>query len=111
MNERMFRAMVLESPSLNPVVNSDGQWTGTASGPVVSDHVYDGETYDARLEQPGWAAPGFAGAGWTPVNVVDPSCFNPILTPMTMPGIDIDSERSALTVSAVVLLCCIENGM
>ena len=31
----------------------DGSWT-MSSGPVVFDSVYDGETYDARLEQPGW---------------------------------------------------------
>jgi hypothetical protein len=34
-------------------------WT-TAAGPVVADSVYDGETYDARLEQSGWDSPGFA---------------------------------------------------
>ena len=33
-----------------------------APGPIVSDSVYDGETYDARLETPGWDMPGFKDA-------------------------------------------------
>ncbi|MCD9878423.1 alpha-L-rhamnosidase N-terminal domain-containing protein [Streptomyces guryensis] len=28
-------------------------------GPVVASGLYEGETYDARLGQPGWSAPGF----------------------------------------------------
>lgn len=30
-----------------------------APGPVVMDDEYKGETFDRRLETPGWAAPGF----------------------------------------------------
>jgi alpha-L-rhamnosidase len=28
------------------------------------DLIYDGEHYDARLEQPGWSVPGFNDSGW-----------------------------------------------
>jgi alpha-L-rhamnosidase len=45
-------------------VLSDGAWT-TADGPVVSDNVYNGETYDARLETSGWARPGFDDRSWS----------------------------------------------
>ena len=38
---------------------SDESWLGCAS-PVTFSEIYDGERYDARLEQPGWNAPGFA---------------------------------------------------
>ena len=44
-------------------VLSDGSWK-TADGPVVSNSVYNGETYDARLEEPGWALPGFDDGSW-----------------------------------------------
>jgi alpha-L-rhamnosidase len=44
-------------------VVSDGTWK-TAAGPVLEDSVYNGETYDARLEAPGWDEPGFADKGW-----------------------------------------------
>ncbi|MEJ2009484.1 MAG: family 78 glycoside hydrolase catalytic domain, partial [Acidobacteriota bacterium] len=44
-------------------ISSDATWK-TARGPVVSDSVYNGDVYDARLEQPGWDEPGFNAAGW-----------------------------------------------
>jgi len=45
-------------------------WQASAS-PVVENDIYDGETYDARRERPGWAAPQFDGADWAPATVVD----------------------------------------
>ena len=48
---------------------SDGSWQGTWS-PITLNCLFDGETYDARLEQAGWDAPGFDRSGWEPVNVV-----------------------------------------
>lgn len=38
-------------------VNENRRWQVT-SGPVLANSIYDGETYDARLEKPGWAMPG-----------------------------------------------------
>ncbi|MGD2294775.1 MAG: family 78 glycoside hydrolase catalytic domain [Candidatus Aminicenantes bacterium] len=45
------------------VIISDDTWT-SKSGPIVADSVYNGETYDARLETPGWDQPGFDDSGW-----------------------------------------------
>ncbi len=42
---------------------SDGSWKTTA-GPIRYSDVYDGETYDARYDMPGWSAPGFPDSGW-----------------------------------------------
>lgn len=42
---------------------SDAAWK-TAPGPIVYNCIYDGETYDARLEQPGWDLPGFDDSAW-----------------------------------------------
>ena len=50
-------------------VRSDGSWK-VADGPTRTDSVVNGETYDARLEQPGWNRPGFDDAHWTPAVVV-----------------------------------------
>lgn len=44
----------------------DGTWKA-APGPIVCSDLYEGEHYDARLEQPGWSEPGFDDAAWTPV--------------------------------------------
>jgi alpha-L-rhamnosidase len=45
------------------VVASDASWR-TSTGPIVFDSIYAGETYDARLEKPGWDAPGFDDSSW-----------------------------------------------
>ncbi len=42
---------------------SDTSWKAARSA-IVSDLVFDGEVYDARLEQPGWSAPGFDDTAW-----------------------------------------------
>ncbi len=52
------------------VIASDDDWRA-ASGPIVMNSIYDGETYDARLEQPGWAAPGFDDSTWSRVCRLD----------------------------------------
>lgn len=51
------------------IVSTDGSWKGSDS-PVLFSEIYDGETYDARLEQDGWCLPGFDCGGWRPVSEV-----------------------------------------
>jgi alpha-L-rhamnosidase len=51
-------------------IGTDGSWK-SSTGPILASDIYMGETYDARLEQPGWSAPGFADSRWAPVRVVD----------------------------------------
>nr|WP_236632765.1 alpha-L-rhamnosidase [Bifidobacterium xylocopae] len=52
----------------------DRRWK-TSMGPIVCSDLYEGETYDARLEEPGWSRPGFDDSAWAPVAEVpyDPS--------------------------------------
>jgi alpha-L-rhamnosidase len=45
------------------VIVSDQSWKA-AESPVTMDLVYDGEYYDARLEQPGWCNAGFNDSAW-----------------------------------------------
>lgn len=52
------------------VVATDAGWK-VKDGPVTADSIYDGETYDARLESPGWDSPGFKETGWRPAQVVE----------------------------------------
>ncbi len=51
------------SDGTEQVVVRDPSWKAS-QGPIVMDLVYDGEHYDARLEQPGWNAPGFDDSEW-----------------------------------------------
>ena len=51
-------------------LTSDGAWK-SSTGPILMSEIYHGETYDARLEKPGWSSPGFADSAWSGVKVVD----------------------------------------
>jgi alpha-L-rhamnosidase len=50
---------------------TDGTWK-TAPSPIVRNEIYAGETYDARLEQRGWADSGFNDSAWTEAVAADP---------------------------------------
>ncbi len=54
-------------------------------GPVTFNCLFDGERYDARLEQPGWDQPGFDDRSWTMANVV-PSPGGRLASSMHEPG-------------------------
>jgi len=53
------------------IVTDDSQAWHAATGPILMNSIYDGETYDARLEHAGWALPGFDDSAWSGVRVVD----------------------------------------
>lgn len=46
---------------------TDESWR-TSAGPITANDLSAGEHYDARLEQPGWDAPGFDDAAWATAN-------------------------------------------
>ncbi|MFY9746653.1 MAG: family 78 glycoside hydrolase catalytic domain [Acidobacteriaceae bacterium] len=50
---------------------TDSQWKAAPS-PIEKAEIYDGETYDARREQPGWATPQFHETSWHPVQTIQP---------------------------------------
>ena len=52
------------------VVGTDQSWKASTA-PILMSEIYHGETYDARLEKPGWSAPGFDDRAWSGVKVVD----------------------------------------
>ena len=49
-------------------ISSDESWTASQS-PILQSGIYEGEDYDARLEEPDWSKPGFDAAKWAPVKV------------------------------------------
>lgn len=53
------------------VIVSDGSWKVTDQGPIRANNEYDGEKYDARMEMPGWSAPGFDDSAWRAADVLD----------------------------------------
>jgi len=50
------------------MITSDQSWKASKS-PILMDLVYDGEHYDARMEQPGWCKPGFDDSKWEQVAI------------------------------------------
>ncbi|MGI4832009.1 MAG: family 78 glycoside hydrolase catalytic domain [Janthinobacterium lividum] len=50
-------------------IGTDGTWQTSAGGPIRAAELQRGETYDARLEQPGWARPGYDARGWVAARV------------------------------------------
>jgi alpha-L-rhamnosidase len=51
-------------------VVSDERWRATR-GPILASDIYDGETYDARLERPGWSAAGYDDRDWAGVRAIE----------------------------------------
>jgi alpha-L-rhamnosidase len=50
-------------------VTTGEEWLATADSPVRSAGIYAGESYDARLAQPGWSSAGFDASSWSPAEV------------------------------------------
>ncbi|CAM3544017.1 MULTISPECIES: alpha-L-rhamnosidase [Saccharibacillus] len=70
------RALLLElhiryEDGTRQVIASDESWRASANGPIRMSGLYEGETYDASLEMPGWSGPGFDDADWSPVSALD----------------------------------------
>jgi alpha-L-rhamnosidase len=77
-------------------VVSDSTWKAK-SGPVVSDSIYNGETYDARLETPGWDRPRYDDAGWTAAEPV--AGPKGVLSSQMMPAIQVTDTIVPLRMS------------
>jgi alpha-L-rhamnosidase len=51
-------------------VATDETWKSTTDGPIRYNCILGGETFDARKDMPGWAAPGFDDAAWKQAGAV-----------------------------------------
>lgn len=54
------------------VIVSDNRWKVSGS-PILMSEIYDGETYDARLERSNWSCGDYDDSGWYPVDVIEQS--------------------------------------
>ena len=52
------------------IVGSDDKWKA-ATGAILESDIYNGETYDARLERTGWNEPGYKDGDWKGVTVIE----------------------------------------
>ena len=51
------------------VAGSGESWKAT-TGPLLKSDIYNGESYDARLEKEGWRQAGYDDSDWSGVQVV-----------------------------------------
>jgi alpha-L-rhamnosidase len=77
-------------------VVTDTLWKA-ANGPLTSDSIYNGETYDARLETPGWDRPKFDDAGWSAAETVTGP--KGVLSSQMMPAIQVVDTLVPLRIS------------
>ncbi|MEU1274014.1 family 78 glycoside hydrolase catalytic domain [Streptomyces sp. NPDC005799] len=69
-------------------ITTDDNWRWSG-GPITGNGIYAGESYDARLEKPGWDKPGFDSTAWQPVRTVQAPSQS--LTAATLPPIRVTS--------------------
>ncbi len=58
------------SDGTRELIYTDESWKAS-DAPILFSEIYDGETYDARLEKDGWNSPGFDTSGWRSVHMVE----------------------------------------
>ena len=65
-------------------IGTDNSWKVSANGPIVGSDIYNGETYDARLEFKGWDQTGFDAGKWSNPLASDQST-NILIAPQGVP--------------------------
>jgi alpha-L-rhamnosidase len=75
------------------VVATDPTWKASF-GPIIVSDMFEGETYDARKEVPGWDQPGFNDGGWAAV--VTGSAIKPVI--QAYPGVPVRRTGELTTV-------------
>ncbi|MDZ7371065.1 MAG: glycoside hydrolase family 78 protein [candidate division KSB1 bacterium] len=59
----LFQLEVLYSDGSREIIVSDESWK-SSTGPILMSDIYNGETYDARLEKSGWTLPRYDDRSW-----------------------------------------------
>ena len=68
---RFFAQLVVEySDGTSETFATNESWK-VHDSPITENSIYHGESYDARLEMPGWDQPGFDDSNWQPVEIVN----------------------------------------
>jgi alpha-L-rhamnosidase len=80
------------------VVATDEQWKAS-TGPILMSDIYDGETYDARLEKAGWSRPGYDDRSWRGVRQIDGGSA-PLIAPVGPPVRRMQEVKPARIVTA-----------
>ena len=66
----LAQLVVRYSDGHTQVVSTDESWKAS-TGPILTSDIYDGETYDARLEKSGWSRAGYDDRSWRGVRKIE----------------------------------------
>ena len=77
-------------------VNTDARWQADTSY-IRRAEIYDGETQDAQLEQPGWGTASFDAHAWKSVETIDPTPAK--IEAQDFQPIRVDREMTAKTLN------------
>lgn len=66
----LLQIRVVYEDGSSETLTTDASWKGS-TGPILESDIYNGETYDARLEKDGWNEAEFDDRNWLPVDTVD----------------------------------------
>ncbi len=79
----LFQMKIDYTDGTSEWVVSNKDWK-VNNGPILDSDIYNGETYDARLELSGWASTNYSGSGWkNATEVVQPK--NLLIAPQGVP--------------------------
>jgi alpha-L-rhamnosidase len=67
----LFQLEINYADGTHETILTDSSWKTSDAGPVRNSEIYDGETYDARMEKPGWNSTGYNEKSWSPVSEKD----------------------------------------
>ncbi len=82
-------------------LGTDENWRGT-SGPVLASDMLMGETYDARLEIPGWDTAAFDTSLWRPAKVEAEHDLSILRVAQVDPPVRVTEELAPVTVTQPV---------
>jgi alpha-L-rhamnosidase len=77
-------------------IDTDESWRADDS-PILQAEIYDGETYDARREQPGWDTAEFNDTKWKAAELIHPA--EPAIIAQAFPPVRVEKLLDAKTIS------------
>eukprot|EP00049_Salpingoeca_infusionum_P017850 m.354639 g.354639 ORF g.354639 m.354639 type:complete len:1153 (-) comp17070_c0_seq1:211-3669(-) len=97
-NKRLVRLIGVNGDNQVIFSTSNTTWTMSNNGSILSDSVYDGETFDSRIDSTAWLLPNFTDT-WPAAKSID--CFSPVLSVLAQPRVTVQSVRPPLSINTL----------
>jgi len=99
---------VVYTDGTREIIGTDENWKA-ATGPLLASDIYQGETYDARLEKEAWALADYDDTGWIAVRSVDHG-FDRLVAPAGPPVKKIEEARPVKILTTPEGLTVVDMG-